>query len=67
MEGKNLILAITLSAFVLIMWAIFFAPPPPTIDKEPNAIEKTQKESELSSPSIDTKKETENDAEDIIN
>ena len=31
MEGKNLILAISLSALVLIMWSIFFAPPPPTI------------------------------------
>ena len=59
MEGKNLILAISLSAFVLIMWSIFFAPPPPTIDKEQNKIEKTQKkDDEISSPSIDTKKET---------
>ena len=59
MEGKNLILAISLSAFVLIVWSIFFAPPPPTIDKEQNKIEKTQKkDDEISSPSIDTKKET---------
>jgi len=58
MEGKNLILAISLSAFVLIMWSVFFAPPPPTIDKEQNKIEKTQKENDISSPSIDTKKET---------
>ena len=59
MEGKNLILAISLSAFVLIMWSVFFAPPPPTIDKEQNKIEKTQKkDDEISSPSIDTKKET---------
>ena len=43
MEGKNLILAISLSALVLIMWSVFFAPPPPTIDKEQNKIEKTQK------------------------
>ena len=58
MEGKNLILAISLSALVLIMWSIFFAPPPPTIDKEQDKIEKTQKENDISSPSIDTKKET---------
>jgi len=59
MEGKNLILAISLSALVLIMWSIFFAPPPPTIDEEQSKIEKTQKkDDEISSPSIDTKKET---------
>jgi len=58
MEGKNLILAISLSALVLIMWSIFFAPPPPTIDKEQDKIEKTQKENDISSPSIDSKKET---------
>ena len=46
MEGKNLVLAIALSAFVLIFWSIFFAPPPPTIEKEQNKIEKTQKENE---------------------
>ena len=51
MEGKNLVLAISLSALVLIMWSIFFAPPPPTIDKEQNKIEKTQKENGISSPS----------------
>ena len=59
MEGKNLILAISLSALVLIMWAVFFAPPPPTIYKEKNKIEEIQKkDDEISSPSIDTKKET---------
>ena len=57
MEGKNLILAISLSALVLIMWSVFFAPPPPTIDKEQNKIEKTQKENDISSPSIETTKE----------
>ena len=36
MEGKNLVLAISLSALVLIMWSVFFAPPPPTIEKEQN-------------------------------
>jgi YidC/Oxa1 family membrane protein insertase len=56
MEGKNLILAISLSALVLIMWSIFFAPPPPTIDKEQNKIEKTQKENGISSPSLKTTK-----------
>ena len=59
MEGKNLILAISLSAFVLIVWSIFFAPPPPNIDKKQNQKEKTQKkDDEISSPSIDAKKET---------
>ena len=57
MEGKNLILAISLSALVLIMWSVFFAPPPPTIDKELSKIEKTQKENDISSPSIETTKE----------
>ena len=59
MEGKNLILAISLSALVLITWSVFFAPPPPPLDKEQNKIEKTQKkDEEMSSPSIETKKET---------
>ena len=44
MEGKNLILAIALSALVLIMWSIFFAPPPPKIDKEQNKIQKSLKD-----------------------
>ena len=57
MEGKNLILAISLSALVLIMWSVFFAPPPPTIDKEQNKIEKTQKENDISSPSLESTKE----------
>ena len=57
MEGKNLILAISLSALVIIVWSILFAPPPPTIDKEQNKIEKTQKENDISSPSIETTKE----------
>ena len=56
MEGKNLILAISLSAFVLIMWSVFFAPPLPTIDKEQNKIEKTQKENDISSPSLEPTK-----------
>ncbi len=58
MEGKNLILAISLSALVLIMWSIFFAPPPPNLNEERSGIEKVQKDSKVSSPSIDTKKET---------
>ena len=57
MECKNLILAISLSALVLIMWSVFFAPPSPTIDKELNKIEKTQKENDISSPSLETTKE----------
>jgi len=57
MEGKNLILAISLSALVIIVWSILFDPPPPTIDKEQNKIEKTQKENDISSPSIETTKE----------
>ncbi len=56
MEGKNLILAISLSALVLIMWSIFFAPPPSTIDKKQNKIEKIQEENDISSPSIETTK-----------
>ena len=56
MEGKNLILAISLSALVLIMWSIFFAPPPPTIDKKQNKIEKIQENNDISSPSLETTK-----------
>ncbi len=56
MEGKNLILAISLSALVLIMWSIFFVPPPPTIDKNQNKIEKIQEKNDISSPSIETTK-----------
>ena len=60
MEGKNLILAICLSALVLIFWSIFFAPPPPTIDKQENRIEKIQKDedSKISSPSLETTAKT---------
>ena len=58
MEGKNLILAISFSALVLIGWSMFFAPPPPTLDKEKSKIEKIQKDDKLSSPSIDTEKKT---------
>ncbi len=58
MEGKNLILAIALSALVLIVWGTLFAPPPPTIDKEQSKIEKIDNDSDVSSPSIDTKEET---------
>ena len=36
MEGKNLVLAIALSALVIIVWGTLFAPPPPTIDKDQN-------------------------------
>ena len=57
MEGKNLVLAIALSALVIIIWGTLFAPPPPTINEEQNKIEKTQKDEETSSPSIDTKEE----------
>ena len=57
MEGKNLIFAISLSALVIIVWSILFDPPPPTIDKEQNKIEKTQKENDISSPSVETTKE----------
>jgi YidC/Oxa1 family membrane protein insertase len=56
MEGKNLILAISLSALVLIMWSIFFFFLSPTIDKKQNKIEKIQKENGISSPSIETTK-----------
>ena len=57
MEGKNLILAISLSAFVLIVWSIFFAPPPPTIENKQDKIEKIQKDNNTKSPSIETTKE----------
>ena len=58
MEGKNLILAIALSALLLIMWSIFFAPPPPKIDKEQNKIQKSLKDDKLTSPSIKKTKKT---------
>jgi len=40
----------------LIMWSIFFVPPPPTIDKKQNKIEKIQEKNDISSPSIETTK-----------
>ena len=38
------------------MWSIFFVPPPPTIDKKQNKIEKIQEKNDISSPSIETTK-----------
>ncbi len=38
------------------MWSIFFVPPPPTIDKNQNKIEKIQEKNDISSPSIETTK-----------
>tara|TARA_B100001123_G_C15322614_1_gene1028469 strand:- start:125 stop:1807 length:1683 start_codon:yes stop_codon:yes gene_type:complete len=57
MEGKNLVLAIALSALVIIVWGTLFAPPPPVIDKVQDKIEKNEEDSNLSSPSIDSKEE----------
>ena len=49
-----MILAIALSAFVLIFWTMFFQPPPPPIEKELNRSENIQENNEISSPSIET-------------
>ena len=48
-----MILAVVLSTLVLIVWATFFQPTPPSIEKELNKSEKIQENNEISSPSIE--------------
>ena len=53
METKNVILAISLSALVIILYSLFFAPPPPDISDKKNILENAKENSDISSPSID--------------
>ena len=53
METKNVILAISLSALVIILYSLFFASPPPDISDKKNILENVKKNSDISSPSID--------------
>ena len=52
METRNIIAAISLSAAVIILYSLFFAPPP--ITKE-NLAEKTKTEQNSDAPSLDQK------------
>ena len=40
MDIKNVIAAISLSALVLILYSVFFAPPLPDLNEEKNKVEK---------------------------
>ena len=53
METRNIIAAISLSAAVIILYSLFFAPPPVT--KE-NLTEKTKTEKNSDAPSLDQKR-----------
>ena len=53
MDTKNVITAISLSALVIILYSLFFAPPPPDISDKKNILENVKKNSDVSSPSID--------------
>ena len=52
METRNIIAAISLSAAVIILYSLFFAPPPVT--KE-NIVEKNKTEQNSEAPSLDQK------------
>ena len=52
METRNIIAAISLSAAVIILYSLFFAPPPVT--KE-NLTEKTKTEQNSDAPTLDQK------------
>ena len=52
METKNIILAISLSACVIVFYSLFFAPPPVT--KE-NLAEQNKTEQNSDAPSLDQK------------
>ena len=58
MDIKNIIAAISLSALVLILYSLFFAPPPPDLNEQKNKIENTKNNSAISSPKIEKKVET---------
>ena len=64
METRNIIAAISLSAAVIILYSLFFAPPPVT--KE-NLTEKTKTEQNSDAPSLDQKENiTEISREDAL-
>ena len=58
MDIKNIIAAISLSALVLILYSLFFVPPPPDLNEQKNKIENTKNNSAISSPKIEKKVET---------
>ena len=57
MDVKNIIAAISLSALVLILYSVFFAPPLPDLNEEKNKVENTKSNSDVSSPKIERKLE----------
>ena len=52
METRNIIAAISLSAAVIILYTLFFAPPP--VSQE-NLVEKNKTEENSDAPSLDQK------------
>ena len=63
METKNVLLAISLSILVIVLYSFFFAPPPPDLSKQKNNITNTTNSTEdtnISSPSIEKKSESKN-------
>ena len=53
MDSKNVIAAISLSAAVIILYSLFFAPPPIEINNTKTKTENLKNNTEVSSPSID--------------
>ena len=60
MDPKNVIAAISLSAAVIILYTLFFAPPPMEINNKNTKTENVKNNTDVSSPSIDH--EEKNDA-----
>ena len=50
MDIKNVIAAISLSALVLILYSVFFAPPLPDLNEEKNKVENTKNDSDNEQP-----------------
>ena len=68
METKNVILAISLSALVIILYSLFFAPPLPDLSDKKNILENAKKNSDISSPSIDKEVDNNNlSRNDVLN
>ena len=69
MDSKNLILAMTLSGLVFILWYIFLPPTPQSTQRDLGKNEKIQENTETSTPSIETETEikvlSRNDALDL--
>ena len=58
METKNVIAAVSLSALIIVLYSLFFAPPPSKIDAQKNNITKKEKQLNETSPTIENKSES---------